>query len=162
MFITNNHFVALVVKRKFGKVTKNFKILSPWFSAKFYFAFYVFIDSSNCCSHILSEIYLIFLKNVLDQAWRSFKIEFGPQRKYWKKSYQVRQNLALFCNLVALILGWYCVKGLVVTNFIKEISLRGPGVSLEQKTVPRDNFLRFSVLSPSETHEATRIYQAHY
>ena len=56
-------------------------------------------------SHILAAIYLIFLKNVLDQTWRSLKIEFGPQRKYRKKSYQVRQNLSLFCNLVAPILG---------------------------------------------------------
>ena len=100
-------------------------------SVKFYIAFYVFINSSNCHSHvlagiyliflksvldqaraqiainshILAAIYLIFLKNVLDQTWRSLKIEFGPQRKYRKKSYQVRQNLSLFCNLVAPILG---------------------------------------------------------
>ena len=159
MFITNNHFVALAVKRKFGKVTKIFKILSPWFSAKFYFAFYVFIDSSNCYSHILSKIYLIFLKNVLDQAWRSFKIEFGPQRKYWKKSYQVRQNLALFCNLVALILDWYCVKGLMVAESMKQVGFEGAWSELG----PRDNyFLKSWVLSPSATHEATRIYQVYY
>ena len=30
MFITNNHFVALVMKRKFGKVTKILKILCSW------------------------------------------------------------------------------------------------------------------------------------
>ena len=36
---------------------------------KIYFAFYVFTNSSNCYSHILAGIYLMFLKNVLDQAW---------------------------------------------------------------------------------------------
>ena len=76
-------------------------------------------------SHILAGIYLIFLRNVLDQTWRSFKTEIGPQRKYRKKSYQVRQNLVLFCNLVALILDWYCFKGLMGTKFIKEIGLEG-------------------------------------
>ena len=32
------------------------------------------------------------------------KIECESQQKYQKKSYQLRQNLVLFCNLVALIL----------------------------------------------------------
>ena len=52
-------FVALVMKRKFGKVTKILKILCLWLSS-----FYFFINSSNCYSHILPGIYLIFLKNV--------------------------------------------------------------------------------------------------
>ena len=54
---------------------------------------------------MLAAIYLIFLENVLEQTRRPLKTEFGPQQKYRKKSYQLRQNLALFCNLVALILG---------------------------------------------------------
>ena len=70
-------------------------------------------------SRNLAGIYLIFLKNVLDQTWKSFKIEFGPKQKYWKKSYQVWINLTLFYNLVALILGCYCVKGLMVAKIIK-------------------------------------------
>ena len=45
-------------------------------------------------SNFLAEIYFIFLDT-----------EFGPQWKDRKSSYQVRQNLAIFCNLVALILG---------------------------------------------------------
>ena len=187
MFITTNNFFALVVKRKFGKVTKILKILCPWLSAKFLFAFYGFINSSNCYSHILPRIdliflknvldqawapivinshnltgiYFIFLKNVLDQSWRSFKTEFGPQRKYQKKSYQVRQNLAHFCNLVALILGWYCVQGFMVAKFIIEIGF--PGASWVQETVRRDNYLlRSLVLSPLATHETIRIYQIYY
>ena len=42
---------------------------------------------------------------VADQAWKSFNTKFEPQWKDGKSSYQVRQILALFCNLVALILG---------------------------------------------------------
>ena len=105
----------------------------PWLSATFYFAFYVFINSSNCYSHILPGIFLknvlnqawapivinshtfvgiyfVFLKNVLDQTWRFFKTEFGRQQKYRKESYQVSQ-----------IFGWYRVKGLMVAKFIKEV-----------------------------------------
>ena len=77
--------------------------------------------SYNCYSHVLAGIDLIFQKNTLDQTWRSFKIEFGPRQKYWKKSYQVRKDLALFRNLVTLILGCYCVKGLMIAKIIKGI-----------------------------------------
>ena len=83
------------------------------------------INSFNCYSHILTGIYLIFLKNVLNETWSSFKTEFGPRRKYRETSYRVRQNLALFRNLVALILGWYCVKGLIFAKCIKEIGFEG-------------------------------------
>ena len=30
-------------------------------------------------SHILAEIYFIFLKNVLDQTCKAFNAKFGPQ-----------------------------------------------------------------------------------
>ena len=59
-------------------------------------------------SHILAEIYFIFLKNVLDQTCKAFNAKFGPQwkdQKSGKTNYQVRQILALFCKLVGLILG---------------------------------------------------------
>ena len=72
-------------KKKNGKVTKIIKILCPWLSEKFYFVFYVFTNSSDCYNLILAGIYLIFLKIVLDQAWRSFKTEFGPQQKHRKE-----------------------------------------------------------------------------
>ena len=71
-------------------------------------------------SNFLAEIYLIFLKNVLDQTWKSSDAKFWSHWKDWKSSCQVRQNLALSRKLVALILGWNCVKGLIVTKFVKE------------------------------------------
>ena len=55
-------------------------------------------------SDFLAGIYFIFLKNVLDSTWKSFDPEFGPQWKDLKNSYQVRQNLTLFCNFGTLIL----------------------------------------------------------
>ena len=42
---------------------------------------------------------------VLDQTWKAFNSKFGPHQKDREKSYQVRQVLALFNKLVALISG---------------------------------------------------------
>ena len=56
-------------------------------------------------SHILAAIYFIFLKHFLKQTWKSFNTKFQPQWKYQKSSYQAKQILALFCNLIFLILG---------------------------------------------------------
>ena len=148
-----------MVKKKIGKVTKSLKILFPWLSAKFYFAFYAFTNSSNYYSHILAGIYLMFLQNVLDktwasiiinshilagiyliflknvpdQTWRSFTTEFGPRQKYRKRVIKLDKNLALSCNIVALILGWYCVKSLMVNKFIKGIRFQGIWSKLGKK-----------------------------
>ena len=56
-------------------------------------------------SHIKARIYFIFLKNVLKETWNSFKMLFGPQRKDGTNSYEVRKLLAIYFNLIALILG---------------------------------------------------------
>ena len=76
-------------------------------------------------SHILAGIYFIFLKNVLDQAWKVFNAKFGPQQKDRGSSYQVRQILALFYKLVAPILGFKCVKDLRFAKVIKQIKFEG-------------------------------------
>ena len=75
-------------------------------------------------SHILAGIYLILLKFILDQSWKSLKTEFRPQQKYRKKS---------FCNIVFLISCWCCVKGLMVNKFIKGIRFEGAWSELEAK-----------------------------
>ena len=67
-------------------------------------------------SHILGRIYFLFLKNVLKQSWDTLNIKFGSQWKNQKSSYQVRQILAIFSNLIALILDQYSVKGLSYQN----------------------------------------------
>ena len=38
-------------------------------------------------------------------------------------------NIALFANLVALILNWNCVKNLIVTKIVLKLSLKGTGMS---------------------------------
>ena len=53
-------------------------------------------------SHVLAAIYFTFLIKIKHKT--SFNSESGLQRKDQKRSYQVRENLAHFCNLVALIL----------------------------------------------------------
>ena len=42
-----------------------------------------------------------------------------------KISRVVAQNVALFWNLVALILNWICVKSLIVTNTVQKIKFEG-------------------------------------
>ena len=54
----------------------------------------------------------------MEQTRKSFDTEYGPQWKDKKNNYQVRQNLALICKLVTLILGWNCVKGPRVTKIV--------------------------------------------
>ena len=56
-------------------------------------------------NHILAGIYFIFLKKVLYQTWKTFNTKVEPQWTDWERSYQVKQILALFCKLIALILG---------------------------------------------------------
>ena len=80
-------------------------------------------------SHIYARVYFIFLKIVLKQAWKYFNTKFRPQWKDLQSSYQVRIILALFCNLIALILGENCVEGLRVTKIVKEIKFQRVWVS---------------------------------
>ena len=50
-------------------------------------------------SHILTRIYFIILKIILQQTWKSFKTKFWPNWKDRKSSYQVRQILVFFSRL---------------------------------------------------------------
>ena len=85
-------------------------------------------------SHILGGIYFIFLKNRRRPTWKAFNTKFGPQWKDRESSYQVRQILAFFCKLVALILDWNCLKGLTVTKIVKQIKFEGVWGELEAKS----------------------------
>ena len=48
-----------------------------------------------------------------------------------KGDIEVRQNLALFCNLVSLILSWKCVKSLIVTKIVSKRNFKGELGNLE-------------------------------
>ena len=84
-------------------------------------------------SHIWARIYFIFLKNVLKQTWKPFNTNSRPQWKDRKSIYQVRQILALFCNVIALNLSWNFAKSFTVTKIVKEIKFEGIWGKLEAK-----------------------------
>ena len=45
---------------------------------------------------------------------------FRPPSKSSKSSNQIRQISAVFYQLIALILGWNCMKGIRVTKIVEE------------------------------------------
>ena len=45
------------------------------------------------------------------------------------------QNLALFHNLVALILNWNCMKNLIVTKIVQKINFEADWGKLEAKNL---------------------------
>ena len=79
------------------------------------------------------EVTLSFYKNVLKQTLKFFNTKFWAQWKGQKSSYQIRQILALFCSLNALILDWNSMSGLRVTKIVKEIKFKGVWGELESK-----------------------------
>ena len=78
-------------------------------------------------------------KNALCHILRSCNTKFTPRWKDWKSSYQSRQVLVLFCDLVTLIFCWNCVKGVRVTKIVKQVKFEGAWVELKAKTVFTDN-----------------------
>ena len=62
-----------------------------------------------------------------------FSFQTSTQRKDQKSSYQVKQILANFYNLIALILGQNSVKGHTVTNIVKNFKFERVWGELEPK-----------------------------
>ena len=96
-------------------------------------------------SNILAGIYFIFpqkhrrlnLEGFQSQIWTSIK----RSGKYLSSK---RQILELFCILVALILGWNCVKGLRVKNIVKKINWEEVWGELEaKKCLQREPFTKY-------------------
>ena len=75
----------------------------------------------------------MFLRNILKQAWKSFSAKFRPKWKDQRSTYHVRHILALFCNLIALILIKTVWKALELPKLSKKLSLKGSGASERQK-----------------------------
>ena len=92
-------------------------------------------------SPFLAEIYFIFLENVIHQTSKAFNTKFGPQWKDRKSSYQVRQIFALFCKLVALILGLNCIQVLRVTKIVKQIKFEGAWWKVRSKILFAERIL---------------------
>ena len=141
-------------KRKRDKVTKNLKILCPWLSAKFYSACYIFTNSSNCfggnllnvfkkrpgpnlsynyCKQSYSDWNLLNLSKKL--PGRNFqKPNLDLSEKIGKRVIKKEKKLALFYNVVAIILGRCCVKGLIMNKVIMGLGFEGAWSELEARS----------------------------
>ena len=86
-------------------------------------------------SHIWGKIYLIFLKNVLKQTRNSFNTKFQAHWKACSSSYQLKQILAAFFDLISLILGQSSVEVLGVNEIVKEIKFEGVLDKLKSKKI---------------------------
>ena len=123
-----------MVKGKFGKTSTSLKILWKNLSANFSFAFMSLLPTKFVKnSHILGKIYLIFLKNVLKQTRNSFNTKFQAQWKACSSSYQLKQILAVFCDLIPPILSQSSAEVLGVTEIVKEIMFEGVLGKLKSK-----------------------------
>ena len=135
MFITNNHTLFHLRSKK--KLVKYQKVSQCYvhnclrnFLLVFTFLLTALIVKNSL---ILAEIYLIFLKTILDQTSKSLDTKFGPRWKDRSSSCQVWKNLALFSNLVGLILSWNWVKNLIVTGIVEKMNFEGTLGKLEAK-----------------------------
>lgn len=59
--------------------------------------------------------------------------KFAPPKKIRESSYQVRETLALICNLVALVLGENYEKDLKLMKIVKPINFKTDWGKLEAK-----------------------------
>ena len=84
-------------------------------------------------SHILAKIYFTFLKNDLKQTPNSFNKKFQAHWKACSSSYKLKQILAVFWDLIPLILGQSSVEVLGYTEIVKEIKVEGVRDKLESK-----------------------------
>ena len=60
------------------------------------------LPSGECCTRKLVQV---GYSNELYVKYLISNTKFQAQLENWKSSYKVRQSLALFCNLIDLILG---------------------------------------------------------
>ena len=84
-------------------------------------------------SHTWGKIFFIFLKNVLRQTRNSFNTKFQAQWKACSSSYQLKQILAVYCDLIPLILGQSSVEALGATEIVKEIKFEAVLDKLKSK-----------------------------
>ena len=107
MFIISNHaFFLLSWKENFVGHQKVSKYYDHDCQKNFLLLF-MFLRIESILKKVVLwlEFTLYFKENVLDQTRKSFNTKFEPQWKGSRSSYQVRQDLPLFWNLVALRLG---------------------------------------------------------
>ena len=134
----------------------------------------LFITNNHASFHLWwkKQCLECLLKVFWCQIWASIKrsVKIGKD--------QVRQNLALFLNLFALIVSWNCVYSLTVIKIVQEVKFEGKWGELETKDCFKrqswakyigrwifmvfPNFLRSKVLNRLATRQATVIYHFYY
>ena len=106
-------------EREIWSNIKKSQIIKTMIACKVCFAFYVFINNSN--SHILAEIYFIFLRKVLDQTWKAFNTKIGPQWQDQKSSFCLQISSSSFM--------WKLLKVLELTKLSSKSILKEPGTA---------------------------------
>ena len=92
-----------MVKGKFGKTPKNLKILRKWLSEKFCFAFYVFINSSNCWKQSYLDWNLLCLSKKANL--KVFKHQISTSMERSEKQLASKANFTTFLQLSSLSFG---------------------------------------------------------
>ena len=122
MLLTKQKVYWLIIKKQIEKKTLNISLINSFYlwwkenlsnikkllkyndhNCKIFFCFLCLYEQLQLLK--IGKNVLIFQKNALDQIWKAFNTKVRPQLKDPKSSFYVGQALALFCNLVALILG---------------------------------------------------------
>ena len=134
-----------MVKIKFAHLSKCLKIVWTWLSAECSFTFYVFMPLLTALivkiSFILTGIYFTFLKNI---GYYTINIKFAAHQKIGEVFIKQDKFSHFFHVLVALILGWNCVKDLRVTKNCQTFQIwRTLGGELEAKScLQRQSFTK--------------------
>ena len=88
------------MKEKFGKTSKNLKILWKWLSWKVFFAFYVFINSWIFKRQwYLGQNFFYLSKNRPKTNLKSFWYQTSKSLKRLQKQLKIRENLGRFFQL---------------------------------------------------------------
>ena len=129
MFITNNHALFHLWWDK--KVLKYYVHDCLWNFLLFMFLLTAQIVTN---SHILAGIYFTFLKKRPGANLKLFWYQIWTSVKRLVKYLSSNRTFSTFCNLVALILNWNCLKNLLVSKIVQKIKFEGDRGELEAKT----------------------------
>ena len=116
---------------------------------KIFFTFIVFISRSNCKKQsYLAESLLYFSKKLSKTNLKNLNKKFWLQWEQGLISYLVWKILAHFCNLIALIFSWNCLKGVRVTDIVIEYKFQEVWRKLETKICfERQLFTKYLILA---------------
>ena len=121
MFITNNH--ALFHLRWNKKVLKYYVHDCLWN----FLLFFMFLLTAQIVTNFT------FLKKCPGANLKLFRYQLWTSVKRSVKHLSSNTTFSTFCNLVALILNWNCLKNLIVSKIVQKIKFEGDRGELEAK-----------------------------